>query len=66
MISIAGFSGTCTTRESLPACIFIQPAHQSDRAFGLQSDTQPGAPYAPFLEGGLSYVDSAFQWGARR
>ena len=32
----------------------------------LQSDTMAGAPYEPFLEGGLSYVDSAFQWGARR
>ncbi len=31
----------------------------------LQSDTMAGAPYEPFLEGGLSYVDSAFQWGAK-
>ena len=29
-----------------------------------QNDTAPGAPYAPFLEGGLTYVDAAFQWGA--
>ena len=29
----------------------------------MQADTAAGAPYTPFLEGGLSYVDSAFQWG---
>ena len=37
-----------------------------NRTAVLQSDTQTGAPYAPFMEGGLSYVDSAFQWGAPR
>jgi hypothetical protein len=30
----------------------------------MQNDTAPGAPYAPFVEGGLAYVDAAFQWGA--
>ena len=31
----------------------------------LQNETAPGAPYAPFVEGGLAYVDAAFQWGTR-
>ena len=30
-----------------------------------QNETMSGAPYAPFVEGGLSYVDFAFQWGTR-